>query len=606
MQRSRIGFRYKRGAWLATVASVLSFCFLVGGGAFAQATCTDECYVDAATGDDANNGNVADPFATIQQGVDTVSAGGEVLVAPGTYNEQVEISTDNITLTGAGASQTSLVATVTCTNQMNGSATAGVRLAGNHTGITLEGFSASGYDLGLDIGENIGGTISDVTITSVDVSGNCVHGILSQAGDTTNVTVDNVTANNNGAGFFAGRGLWFINGTKSDVSVTNSTFNNNRLVGLDISDGDVTGLTITGNTVIGNGDSGIGVLGPQGPGENLVSGNTVTDNGRYGIEIKNPSGTTLVSDNNVSLTGPASDERDYAGISVYRRSPGATNADQPSGVEVRGNTVSGFVEPNGNGEGFGIVVEGTGMSVLENDVSGNDVGIQVQEGNPSPNTNSTLFFDRGDASVAADVSVNSNNITGNTAGMRAIGVSNDVDGTENWWGDASGPSGEGPGTGDSVSTDVIFEMWLDAAYPDGSPVDNIPPMAVCGDLVVKLNLNEDPVTIAPEQIDDGSSDNIAIATRTLDVDTFTANDLGNTITVTLTVTDTSGNQDTCTGDVFVTSILDFNADGIVSPVDAVSVINRVNQISEDADIDNDGDVDGADVQAVIDEIGTTP
>ncbi len=35
-----------------------------------------------------------------------------------------------------------------------------------------------------------------------------------------------------------------------------------------------------------------------------------------------------------------------------------------------------------------------------------------------------------------------------------------VDARGNWWGDASGPSGEGPGTGDEVSEDVEYLPWL--------------------------------------------------------------------------------------------------------------------------------------------------
>ncbi|MEQ8676682.1 MAG: right-handed parallel beta-helix repeat-containing protein [Aggregatilineales bacterium] len=417
----------------------------------------------ASGGASAHNVNTGEYFCSIQEAIDDPDTvpGHTIEVDAGTFNEQVEINKDNLTLQGAGPDQTLLVSPDACTNTMNSSATAGVRLIGDHTGITLSGFSVSGYDLGLDIGENIGKTITDVTVSNVNASNNCVHGILSQAGTTNGVSISNVTANDNGFGFFAGRGIWMINGTKSAVSITDSTVNDNRLVGIDISDGDVTGLTISGNTVIGNGDSGIGVLGPQGPDANVVSNNTVTDNGRYGIEIKNPSGTTSVSGNIVSLTGAGSDTRDYAGIAVFRRGPGATNADQPSGVSVTGNTVTGFVEPNGDGEGFGIVVEGTGISVTGNTVTNNDVGIQVQEGNPSPNTNGTDFFDRGDASVVADANVNNNDIIGNTVGVRAVGTTNITDGTLNWWGDASGPSGEGTGTGDSVSTNVAFCPWLD-------------------------------------------------------------------------------------------------------------------------------------------------
>jgi hypothetical protein len=39
---------------------------------------------------------------------------------------------------------------------------------------------------------------------------------------------------------------------------------------------------------------------------------------------------------------------------------------------------------------------------------------------------------------------------------------------ENWWGSQDGPSGEGPGSGDAVSTNVDYCPWLDAV--DGDPV----------------------------------------------------------------------------------------------------------------------------------------
>ena len=36
----------------------------------------------------------------------------------------------------------------------------------------------------------------------------------------------------------------------------------------------------------------------------------------------------------------------------------------------------------------------------------------------------------------------------------------EVDATNNWWGHSSGPDGVGPGTGDSVSTNVDYAPWL--------------------------------------------------------------------------------------------------------------------------------------------------
>jgi len=52
-----------------------------------------------------------------------------------------------------------------------------------------------------------------------------------------------------------------------------------------------------------------------------------------------------------------------------------------------------------------------------------------------------------------------NNIYGNTNyGVYSYGYT--VNATYNWWGDASGPGGQGPGTGDNVSANVLYDPWL--------------------------------------------------------------------------------------------------------------------------------------------------
>ena len=52
-----------------------------------------------------------------------------------------------------------------------------------------------------------------------------------------------------------------------------------------------------------------------------------------------------------------------------------------------------------------------------------------------------------------------NSITGNTAGVVDYDTQS-FDAECNWYGDSSGPSDSGPGTGDSVSTNVDFDPWL--------------------------------------------------------------------------------------------------------------------------------------------------
>ena len=63
--------------------------------------CTTDCYVDAAAGDDTFPGTLSFPFKTIQKGINTVSVGGTVHVAAGTYSEQVNIN-KRVSIIGSG------------------------------------------------------------------------------------------------------------------------------------------------------------------------------------------------------------------------------------------------------------------------------------------------------------------------------------------------------------------------------------------------------------------------------------------------------------------------------------------------------------------------
>jgi hypothetical protein len=98
-----------------------------------------------------------------------------------------------------------------------------------------------------------------------------------------------------------------------------------------------------------------------------------------------------------------------------------------------------------------------GLTITGNEITGNERGIRF--GEPGK-----------DNATPTGVSVTGNDITGNDEG----GVINEtlasVSAVENWWGDASGPSGEGPGTGDSVSPDVVVCPWLDDVAGTGNLV----------------------------------------------------------------------------------------------------------------------------------------
>ncbi|WP_319479816.1 HYR domain-containing protein [uncultured Draconibacterium sp.] len=79
--------------------------------------------------------------------------------------------------------------------------------------------------------------------------------------------------------------------------------------------------------------------------------------------------------------------------------------------------------------------------------------------------------------------------------------------------------------------------------------DNIAPTAICQDITVQLDASGN-ATITAADIDNGSSDNCAITSRTLSQNNFDCDDVGEN-TVTLTITDVNGNSSTCDAKVTV-------------------------------------------------------
>jgi hypothetical protein len=405
--------------------------------------------------------NVRRIGGTIQGEITNSATGDTVLAKAGTYDESVTI-TRPVTLRGTGPAVTVL--------QGAGSGN-GIGIASGVDDVTISDLTVRDFLNGVALPG--GGTHANLTFDNMAAISNDAHGLFLPGASLTDVRLADVNSSDNGLAGSAGRGVYFTDGTKTNVSITGGTFDRNLLVGIDFNDGSATGVTIIGNQVVGNGDSGIGVLGAEGPGANMISGNIVTNNGRFGIEIKNPTGngaagglgSVVVSNNVVTRTATATDARDYAGIAVFRRAVGPLNADQPTGAVVSGNTVSGFHRrPVGStGDGFGIVVEGLGQVVTGNVVSNNDVGIQIQANNTD--VQNTPGFDRGNASASSAV-INRNTIlTSTTFDLRNVGAPL-TDATCNAYDSSTGPVAAKV-FGQLVT--VPFNQTAGAAVPCGVP-----------------------------------------------------------------------------------------------------------------------------------------
>lgn len=68
------------------------------------------------------------------------------------------------------------------------------------------------------------------------------------------------------------------------------------------------------------------------------------------------------------------------------------------------------------------------------------------------------------------INIENSCITGNSPNaIKNDDYSNTISATQNWWGATNGPSGVGPGSGDSVSSNVDYSNWLASCPPLTSP-----------------------------------------------------------------------------------------------------------------------------------------
>ena len=374
----------------------------------------------------------------IQEGIDRATAGDTVKVAAGTYAEIVTIG-KSLTLDGAGDGSNPAVDSIMEGTGLSGH---GIAVASGVTDVTITDLRIRNYNLTAAAGIWASGQNNNFTVQHVSVINNGAVGTngggVFMTGPVDTVLIDDVVAHNNKS-----RGIVIWNGFKTHITFTNNDVQGNNCCGIELQDGTASGVTITGNTVKNNTDSGMAAIGlTSGAGPNLIANNTLESNGRFGIEIKLPNGTGLASgdgsivvqNNTVSLPIHPGDLRDYAGIAVMRRGYLTTEgyADIPTGVIVRDNTVSGYRQTNTGSfsTGFGIVVEGLNMTVVNNTLTNNDVGVQMQAGHLPYTANAAIdgdqsnvadtYFGRGNSPVACGA-ITGNVYSSNTINYREVG-----------------------------------------------------------------------------------------------------------------------------------------------------------------------------------------
>lgn len=165
------------------------------------------------------------------------------------------------------------------------------------------------------------------------------------------------------------------------------------------------------------------------------------------------------------------------------------------GIWLGGNTSTKITKSNislnyvnAPGSGGALLKRGLGLTeIIDSEINDNyaqNAGGAAYSGNNldgtfggTININQTIIKNNSSQNTAGAIYKHSgyiNIINSCILGNSSISVLNNpntplLSAQSNFWGDASGPSGVGPGTGDSVSSNVDFSNWLDACPPPPSP-----------------------------------------------------------------------------------------------------------------------------------------
>ncbi len=330
-------------------------------------------------------------YSTIQAAVNAAAAGSTITVDAGTYNETVTIN-KTLTLKGAKAgidARTRSTSGETIVSNTNGA----FRI--NAKDVTIDGFTVQGETN--QSGTTGAGIVMAPTVAGTQLRNNIIQnnvaGVFLANSSATDACLiqNNLFKNNNNAGVDGGRGIYtdggLTNGFLTNVIIDSNTFTGNR---------GSTGTTTLESAVAFEAQSASSVQ------SNLrITNNSFTNNGKSLL---------FFNSTNVMIQGnTATGILDwYSGC--FRFEGNNHN------VNISYNTITN------NG--------GPGVAVDSNGVPGDSSG----------------FF------------VNYNNIVNNgTKYTKRLGVvynqseyDGGFDARNNYWGAASGPSGDGPGTGDGV------------------------------------------------------------------------------------------------------------------------------------------------------------
>ena len=336
-------------------------------------------------------------YTTIQAAVNAASAGSVITVDAGTYTESVTVN-KQLTIRGvqAGKDARSRSGSETIVTGPSGSAGIGPSFYITASDVVIDGFTIQGETSQSDA--TGAGIVMAPTVHGTQVLNNIIQnnvaGVYLANSSSTDPAVfqHNVFQSNNNNGANGGRGIYtdgsLTNGYLTDVIIDANTFTNNR------GGSGTTGLEAAVAFEAGTSSSTQSNI--------RITNNTFTNNGKS-VLFFNSTGVTIEGNT-------ASGAADYYSGSL----------------RFEGNDHNVTIEYNNiiNNPGPGVAVDANG-------VPGDDSGFVVSYNNIY-NNGTTYYKNR--LGVIYNQSV----------------YDGTFDARNNYWGNSSGPSGDGPGTGDGV------------------------------------------------------------------------------------------------------------------------------------------------------------
>jgi parallel beta-helix repeat protein len=421
------------------------------------------------------------PGMSIQRAIDVASAGDDIIVAAGTYAGFI-VATANIELRGAQYN-----------NDPAGATTRGAAGDGDEsviTGtitITADNVTVNGFKTGYSI--NVGYDHAHYVNISYNISENAngqygaihLHGPPYNQCDWAYIGFNTISGTTSPD--WQGGGIWTVG--NDDIIIEHNHILNSQYMGIfapnHVGDRNI----IRYNTITNSGHTPIRFWGGS---QADISYNVIDGGGMDGIWVDQAADNSTVSYNQISNVT-------YATVTLRGGATGVnvlhnTITTSEKGVEIRGsgNTICNNQIFNTTYEGIqafasatitgnevygcyhGVQLRGnaTSYTVTLNNIHDNTYnGIEIPnysgevvssatiEDNILAN-NSWCGVKVGGNTDGSGYHINSNGITGNGIyGVESLTTA-DVDAEENYWGDASGSSGAGPGAGDAVSPNVDF------------------------------------------------------------------------------------------------------------------------------------------------------